>query len=53
MSAEILTVADAQIDLVPGSGGVFDVRSDGKLLFSKATVHRFPAPDEIAALLRA
>ncbi len=51
MSAEIRAVIDAEIDLVAGSGGVFDVVCDSKLLFSKFIDHRFPEPDEIAALL--
>jgi selT/selW/selH-like putative selenoprotein len=53
VSAEIRAVVEAKIDLVAGSGGVFDVVCDGKLLFSKFTDHRFPVPDEIAAQLRA
>jgi selT/selW/selH-like putative selenoprotein len=52
VSTEIQAVVDAQIDLVAGSGGVFDVVCDGELLFSKFADHRFPASDEIAALLR-
>jgi selT/selW/selH-like putative selenoprotein len=33
--------------LVPGIGGVFDVVVDGKVVFSKAEVGRFPDPGEI------
>jgi len=33
--------------LVKGRGGVFEVRLDGELLFSKAEVHRFPDPGEV------
>jgi selenoprotein W-related protein len=38
--------------LIAGGGGVFDVTVDGKLVFSKKSVGRFPEPGEIVALLR-
>jgi len=34
-------------ELVQGSGGVFDVEVDGKLIFSKKVAGRFPEDDEI------
>lgn len=33
--------------MIQGSGGVFDVRVDGELIFSKHEVGRFPEHDEI------
>jgi selenoprotein W-related protein len=33
--------------LIEGSGGVFDVKVDGKLIYSKRATGRFPEPDEI------
>jgi selT/selW/selH-like putative selenoprotein len=39
-------------ELLKGSRGVFDVRLDGELLFSKHEVHRFPEPGEVVAALR-
>jgi selenoprotein W-related protein len=33
--------------LVPASGGVFEVKSDGKLLFSKKAEGRFPEHHEV------
>jgi len=33
-------------------GGVFDVSVDGKLIFSKKSVGRFPEPGEIVGLLQ-
>jgi len=33
--------------LEKGSGGTFEVRLDGELLFSKHEVHRFPTPGEV------
>jgi len=38
--------------LIKGSGGVFEVKVDGALVFSKAALGRFPDPDEVAAALR-
>jgi selT/selW/selH-like putative selenoprotein len=42
---------DLAIELVKGDRGVFDVRLDGRLIFSKRTAGRFPTPDEIRALV--
>lgn len=53
MSAEIGPHDGAQIHLVAGGGGVFDVRVDGSLLFSKHKLGRFPEPGEIARLIAA
>jgi selenoprotein W-related protein len=38
--------------LIEGSGGVFDVHADGRLLWSKHDAGRFPENDEILAKLR-
>jgi selenoprotein W-related protein len=43
----------AQLDLVPASGGRFEVSLDGELLFSKASLRRHANPGEIAQLIRA
>jgi predicted Rdx family selenoprotein len=40
------------VELVRGSGGIFDVERDGMLVYSKRETGRFPAPGEIAGLLR-
>jgi selenoprotein W-related protein len=42
----------ADVVLVKGSGGVFDVVVDGKKVFSKHETGRFPEPGEVLALLR-
>ncbi len=39
-------------ELIAGSGGVFDVFADGKLLFSKHQNGDFPTEAEILRLLR-
>lgn len=37
--------------LIPGGGGVFDVTVDGKVIFSKKSVGRFPETQEILRAL--
>lgn len=39
------------VDLRSGDKGRFEVTLDGKLVFSKATAHRFPKPGEVARML--
>jgi selenoprotein W-related protein len=41
-----------EVALVPGRGGVFDVRLDGELLFSRAEHKRFPEAAELKQLVR-
>ena len=36
-----------EAELLRGKDGVFDVRVDGKLVFSKHQLHRFPEPGEV------
>ncbi len=50
MSAEIKTVTEEAITLVPGEGGIFEIRMDGRLLFKKERGGHFPADGEAAAL---
>ena len=40
------------IDLVPSSGGRFEVTLDGDLIFSKAALKRHAEPGEVAGLVR-
>jgi selenoprotein W-related protein len=40
-----------QIRLVPSSGGRFEVRLDGDLLFSKAELDRHAEPGEVSSLI--
>ena len=42
----------SELDLVTGSGGVFDVEVDGNLLFSKKVVGRHATPGEVLLLFR-
>ncbi|NWG00946.1 MAG: SelT/SelW/SelH family protein [Thermoanaerobaculaceae bacterium] len=53
MAAELRSAFGIEARLVKGSGGVFDVRVDGKLVFSKHALGRFPEPGEVVGLIRA
>lgn len=37
----------SRIEFIKGSGGIFDVRLEGDLIFSKHQVGRFPEPGEV------
>ncbi|MCK5835844.1 MAG: Rdx family protein [Desulfobacula sp.] len=39
-------------ELIPGSGGVYDIVADNKILFSKKGVSKFPNHDEIIELIK-
>jgi selenoprotein W-related protein len=40
-------------ELVPSGGGVFEITADGRLVFSKKALGRFPNAGEVVGLLRA
>jgi len=40
----------AEVELVPGVGGAFEITVDGRLMFSKKQTGRFPTDEEIDAL---
>ena len=55
MSQELLTTfADelGEVALVPGTGGIFEVRLNGERLWNKKEAGRFPEPKEIKQLIR-
>jgi selT/selW/selH-like putative selenoprotein len=39
----------AEVALVPGVGGVFEITVDGQLKFSKKQTGRFPTDEEVVA----
>ena len=52
MAAEIKAqYPDAAIELVPSSGGRFEVKRDGQPVFEKSKVGRHAQPGEVLALL--
>jgi selenoprotein W-related protein len=40
-----------EVELIPASGGVFEVVYQGKLLFSKKELGRFPNEGEVASAI--
>ena len=52
MAARILAATGDEPELIPGSGGIYDISRDGVLVFSKHEQGRYPEEDEILALLR-
>ena len=41
-----------EVALVPGSGGIFEIRLDGERLWNKKEAGRYPEPKEIKQLVR-
>ncbi|MBT8036825.1 MAG: hypothetical protein KJO21_04710 [Verrucomicrobiae bacterium] len=50
MSAEINESTGIEVTLVGGSGGIFEIRRDGELLWKKERGGSFPARGEAAKL---
>lgn len=51
MAAELEKRHAIKARLIKGGKGVFDVKADGELVFSKYQVRRFPKDGEVADLL--
>ena len=51
MAAEIRDAFGVKAELIQGSGGVFDVTVDGKLVYSKSKTGRFPDRGEVVGLI--
>ena len=51
MSAEVEKTTGAIPILTPGSGGIFDVKLNDSLIFSKHRLGRFPNDGEVAEIL--
>ena len=55
MAQELLTTFETEIGevaLVPGTGGVFDVRLNNELIYSRKEAGRFPESKELKQLVR-
>lgn len=52
MAAELKDALAVETRLIEGSKGIFDVRVDGKLVYSKHKTHKFPEPGEVPRLIR-
>ena len=55
MAQELLTTFDnelGELALVPGTGGIFEVRVDGEVIFSRDQEGRFPESKELKQRVR-
>ena len=55
MAQELLTTFNTDItslSLVPGTGGIFEVRLNGEVIFSRKEAGRFPESKELKQLVR-
>ena len=55
LAQELLTTFEADlagVNLMPGTGGVLEVRLNGEVLFSRKQVGRFPESKELKQLIR-
>ena len=47
----LVELYNAEVDLVAGGGGVFEITQDDRLLFSKKAEGRFPTDEELQVML--
>jgi len=55
VAQELLTTFEnelGEVTLVPGTGGVFEVKVDGEVIFSREKEGRFPESKELKQLVR-
>lgn len=52
LAAEIEKRFPVKVELIPSGGGVFEVRKDGQLIFSKKATGRFPTHEEVLAKIK-
>ncbi|QMU26751.1 SelT/SelW/SelH family protein [Adhaeribacter radiodurans] len=55
LAQEVLTTFElemGEVALIPGTGGVLDIRLNGELIFSRKEAGRFPEAKELKQLIR-
>ena len=52
MGDELKKNLGADIELIAGSNGIFDITVDGRMIFSKFKQGRFPQADEVISLIQ-
>ena len=52
LGAELTKEIGAEVELIASSGGVFEIVADGKNIFSKKSLNRFPEDGEIVSALK-
>lgn len=51
MEEELRNKFDANVELIAGSGGEYEIVVDGKKIFSKRELNRFPNDGEIEQII--
>jgi selT/selW/selH-like putative selenoprotein len=52
LAAELEKISGVSAQLIRGGGGIFDVKADGDLVFSKFQKGRFPDPGEVEGIIQ-
>ena len=52
LAAELKESFNLEVELIRGENGIFDVRYDGRLIFSKHKRDRFPRLGEVSLILQ-
>jgi selenoprotein W-related protein len=52
LGAELTKETGAEVELISSSGGVFEIVVDGRNIFSKKSLNRFPEDGEIISALK-
>ncbi|HCC55057.1 MAG TPA: selenoprotein [Desulfobulbaceae bacterium] len=52
LEAELRRQFVAEVELVPGAGGIYEIKVDGGQIFSKHIAGRFAEPEEIISLIQ-
>ena len=52
MADELREAFEVESELIRGSGGVFEVIANAKVVFAKAKLGRFPNKGEVVALIK-
>lgn len=53
LAAELKEALGVDAELIPGSGGIYQVRVDGDLVFDKKSIGRFPVLGEVSKVIKA
>ncbi|MBU4178006.1 MAG: Rdx family protein [Proteobacteria bacterium] len=52
LEAELKKQFAAEVVLIPGSDGIYEIMADDRLVFSKHAARRFAEPEEIISLIQ-
>lgn len=46
------SVSNTQVQLIPGGGGIFEVKVDGEIVYEKKSSGKFPEDGELTTILK-